>query len=104
MDVETFAATNLPSGNDCYIAIEHGPFSSLVYLLKMVIPHSYVCLPKGRHQVCKKEPTSICDRFSLGVRNNLNSFATRECGCLLAYLDQKLESCRGISHEAMDAG
>ena len=48
----------------------------------MVIPHSYVCLPKGRHQVCKKKPTSICDRFSLGDRNNLNSFVTRECGCL----------------------
>ena len=48
----------------------------------MVIPHSYVCLPKGRHQVCKKKQTSICDHFSLGDRNHLNSFVARECGCL----------------------
>ena len=32
----------------CYIAIENGPFSSLMYLLKMVIFHSKrVCLPEG---------------------------------------------------------
>ena len=27
--------------------LENGTFSSLIYLLKMVIFHSYVCLPEG---------------------------------------------------------
>ena len=31
----------------CYIAIENTPFSSLIYLFKMVIFYSYVSLPEG---------------------------------------------------------
>ena len=30
---------------------ENGPFSSLIYLLKIVIFHSYVSLPEGRSSV-----------------------------------------------------
>ena len=36
----------VPSGY-VKIAIENGPFSSLIYLLNMVIFHSYVSLPEG---------------------------------------------------------
>ena len=36
-----------PSGNLLQFAIKHGPFSSLIYLLKIVIFHSYVSLPEG---------------------------------------------------------
>ena len=32
----------VPSGNLLQFAIEHGPFSSLIYLLKMVIFHSFL--------------------------------------------------------------
>ena len=40
----------IPSGNLLQLAIEKGPFSSLIYLLKMVIFHSYVSLPEGTLQ------------------------------------------------------
>ena len=48
LELETcFFFSTLPSG---YVktAIEHGPFSLLISLLKMVIFHSYVSLPEGR--------------------------------------------------------
>ena len=38
----------LPSGNDCYIAIENGPVEIVSFLWKMVIFHSYVSLPEGK--------------------------------------------------------
>ena len=34
----------------CYIAIENDPFSSLIYLLKMVIFHNYLSLPEGNEE------------------------------------------------------
>ena len=33
------------------IAIEHGPFSSLIYLLKMVIFNSHVSLPLDKLEI-----------------------------------------------------
>ena len=35
------------------IAIENGPVKLLIYLLKMVIFHSYVCLPEGKGLVAE---------------------------------------------------
>ena len=40
----------LPSGY-VKIAIEHGPCISLIYLLRMVIFHSYVSLPEGNYWI-----------------------------------------------------
>ena len=40
----------LPSGNLLQFAIEHGPFSSLIFPLKMVIFHSSVSLPEGKQR------------------------------------------------------
>ena len=37
----------LPSGNLLQFAIEHGPFSSLIYLLKMVISHFFCMFARG---------------------------------------------------------
>ena len=34
----------------CYITVENKPFSSLIYLFKMVIIYSYVSLPEGKHK------------------------------------------------------
>ena len=42
---------SLPSGNLLQFAIENGPFSSLIYPLKMVMFHSYLELPEGRRCV-----------------------------------------------------
>ena len=44
---DTGILLEIPSGNDCYISIENGPFLSLVFPLNIVIFHSYVKLPEG---------------------------------------------------------
>ena len=46
---------------NCILFSEHGPFSSLIYPLKMVIFHSYVSLPEGNNHIWGlKEPSFIC--------------------------------------------
>ena len=42
--------TDIPSGNDCYIAIENGPVEIVdLPTNSMVIFYSYVSLPEGTH-------------------------------------------------------
>ena len=60
----------LPSGNWLHSYGSHGPFSSLIYLVKMVIFHSYVSLPEGIHLGYKKPmkayvPRSKCDGIKI---------------------------------------
>ena len=42
-----------------HTAIENGPAKLLIYLLKMVIFHSYVCLPEGTPKFPKSTSSSI---------------------------------------------
>ena len=65
-----------PSGNDSYIAIEHGPLMSIdlrwVFPFHMAIFHSYVSLPKGANICHKHHPVVAIIASQWGRKKDLD--------------------------------
>ena len=63
---------DIPFGNDCYIAIEHGPVEIVVKHSGSF--HSYVTLPEGRLKACGFKTHHILDWYRIPLVDDIRTF------------------------------